>query len=47
MLQRIAASRKIELDVHAVDESIIVFTCAKDVRATLSAYMAGRGITAD
>jgi hypothetical protein len=47
MLRRIAASRKIELDVHAVDESIIDFTCAKDVRATLTAYMLGRGITAD
>jgi hypothetical protein len=47
MLRRIAASRKIELDVHAVDESIIDFTCAKDVRATLNAYMLGRGITAD
>jgi hypothetical protein len=47
MLRHIAASRKIELDVHAVDESIIDFTCAKDVRATLTAYMTGRGITAD
>jgi len=47
MLRRIAASRKIELDVHAVDESIIDFTSAKDVRADLTEYMTGRGITAD
>jgi hypothetical protein len=47
MLRRIAASRKLELDVRAVDDSIIDFSSGKDVRATLTAYMTGRGITAD
>jgi hypothetical protein len=47
LLRHIAASRKLELDVRAVDDSVIVFNCGKDVRATLTAYMTGRGITAD
>jgi hypothetical protein len=47
LLRRIASSRKLELDIRAADNSIIIFNCDKDVRATLTAYMVGRGITAD
>jgi hypothetical protein len=46
-LRRMAASRKLELDVRAADDSVINFAADKDARATLSEYIEGRGITDD
>jgi hypothetical protein len=46
-LRRLAASRKIELDVRAEDDSVIDFTSNKDSRVLLNGYMTGRDITAD
>jgi hypothetical protein len=47
MLRRMAASRKLELDVRAADDAVIAFSSAKDARATLTGYTTGRGITVD
>jgi len=47
MLRRMAASRKIALDVHAQDDSVIDFSTNKDFRSLLNGYMTGRDITAD
>ncbi len=46
-LRRMAASRKLELDVRAADRSIIAFTAATDMRAALSEYVQSRGLTGD
>jgi hypothetical protein len=46
-LRRMAASRKLELDVRAADDSVINFSSGKDPRATLTEYVKGRGITDD
>jgi hypothetical protein len=47
MLRRMAASRKLELDVRAVDGSTITFAPTLDTRAVLTQYMKDRAITAD
>jgi hypothetical protein len=46
-LRRMAASRKLELDVRAVDGSTITFTPTLDTHAVLTQYMKDRGITGD
>jgi hypothetical protein len=46
-LKRMAASRRLELDVRAVDDSTISFSSSQDTRATLTEYVKGRGITGD
>jgi hypothetical protein len=46
-LRRMAASRKLELDVRAVDGSMITFAPTLDTRTVLSQYMKDRDITAD
>jgi hypothetical protein len=47
MLKRMAASRKLELDVRAADGSMIAFAPTVDTRAVLTQYMKDRDITAD
>jgi hypothetical protein len=47
MLRRMAASRKLELDVRAADGSMIAFAPTVDTRAVLTQYMKDRAITAD
>jgi hypothetical protein len=47
MLRRMAASRKLELDVRAPDGSMIAFAPTVDTRAVLTEYMKDRDITAD
>jgi hypothetical protein len=47
MLRRMAASRKLGLDVRAQDGSIISFSPTLDTRAALSQYLQARGITGD
>jgi hypothetical protein len=47
MLRRMAASRKLGLDVRAEDGSIISFSPTLDTRAALSQYLHARGITGD
>jgi hypothetical protein len=46
-LRRMAASGKLELDVHAADGSTTSFTPTVDTRAVLTKYMKDRGITGD
>ena len=46
-LKRMAASGKLELDVHAADGSTTSFTPTVDTRAVLTKYMKDRGITGD
>jgi len=46
-LRHMAASKKLELEVRAVDGSIISFTPTVDTRAVLTQYMKDRGITGD
>jgi hypothetical protein len=46
-LKRMAASRKLELDVRAVDGSILSFAPTLDAHAALTQYLHDRGITAD
>jgi hypothetical protein len=46
-LRRMGASRKLELDVRAVDGSVISFIPTLDTRAVLTQYMKNRGITGD
>jgi hypothetical protein len=46
-LRRMAASKKLELDVHTADGSAITFTPTVDTRAVLTQYMKDRGITGD
>jgi hypothetical protein len=47
MIRRMSASRKIELEVRAQDDSVLDFTSDKDSRTLLNGYMVGRDITAD
>ena len=46
-LKRMAASQKLELDVRAVDGSILSFTPSLDAHAALTQYLQDRGITPD
>jgi hypothetical protein len=46
-LRRMAASRKLELDVSAVDGSTVSFSPSSDTHAALSRYLQDRGLTAD
>ena len=46
-LRRMAASGKLELDVRAVDGSLMRFAPTRDTRATLTQYLKARGITGD
>lgn len=46
-LRRMAASRKLDLDVRAVDGSIIRFSSTLDSHAALTQYLQNRGITGD
>jgi hypothetical protein len=46
-LRHMAASKKLELDVHSVDDSVITFTPTVDTRVVLTQYMKDRGITGD
>jgi hypothetical protein len=46
-LRRMAASRKLELDVRAVDGSTIAFAPTLDTHAVLTQYIKDRGITGD
>lgn len=46
-LRRMAASRKLELDVRAADGSVIAFSPTLDSHRALSEYMRDRGITDD
>jgi hypothetical protein len=46
-LRRMAASRKLELDVRAVDGSTITFAPTLDTHAVLTQYVKDRGITGD
>ena len=44
-LKRMAASRKLELDVRAADGSMISFSPTLDARAALTRYLQARGIS--
>ena len=46
-LKRMAASRKLELNVRATDGSTMTFSAAGDPRPVLTKYMQVRGITGD
>ena len=46
-LKRMAASRKLELDVRAVDGSTLSFAPTLDAHAALTQYLHDRGITGD
>jgi hypothetical protein len=46
-LQRMAASRKLELDVSAVDGSTVSFSPSSDTHAVLTRYLQDRGLTGD
>jgi hypothetical protein len=46
-LRRMAASRKLELDVSAVDGSTVSFAPTSDTRAVLTRYLQDRGLTRD
>ena len=46
-LERMAASRKLELDVRAVDGSIMSFSPSLDAHAALTRYLHDRGLTGD
>jgi hypothetical protein len=46
-LRHMAASKKLELDVRAVDDSEIIFTPTVDTRVVLTQYIKDRGITGD
>jgi hypothetical protein len=46
-LRRMAASRRFELDVRAVDGAVIDFSPTRDTRSILSEYLRARGITVD
>jgi hypothetical protein len=46
-LRRMAASRKLELDVRAADGSVIAFAATVDMRAALTEYVQSRGLTGD
>jgi hypothetical protein len=44
-LRRMAASRKLELDVGAVDGSTVIFSPTSDTRAVLNRYLQDRGLS--
>ncbi|HME37819.1 MAG TPA: hypothetical protein VKG63_02565 [Steroidobacteraceae bacterium] len=46
-LRRMAASRKLELDLRAPDGSVMTFAPSADARSTLTRYLEARGITGD
>jgi len=46
-LRRMAASRKLQLDVRSVDQSIIGFSPTLDAHTALTEYVRSRGITDD
>jgi hypothetical protein len=46
-LRRMAASRKLELDVRAADGSAVAFSPTVDTRAALTDYVKSRGVTGD
>ena len=46
-LRRMAASRKLELDVGAADGSTVSFSPSSDTRAILTRYLQDRGLTRD
>ena len=46
-LRRMAASRKLELDVRAADGSIVSFSPTADTGSILTKYLQARGITGD
>jgi hypothetical protein len=46
-LRRMAASRKLELSVRAIDASIMLFSPTQDSRPVLTQFMQVRGITGD
>jgi hypothetical protein len=46
-LRRMAASRKLELDVSAVDGSTVSFSSSSDTHAVLTRYLQDRGLTGD
>jgi hypothetical protein len=46
-LRRMAASRKLELDVRATDGAVIAFSALLDMRAALAEYVQSRGLTGD
>jgi hypothetical protein len=47
MLRQMAASKTLELNVRAADDSIVNFAASGDTREPLSAYLHARGITDD
>ena len=47
VLKRMAASRKLDLNFRAADESLIEFTPSHDTRATLTQFLQARGINGD
>jgi hypothetical protein len=47
MLKRMAASKKLELDVRNADDSIVIFVPTEDTSTTLTQYLHARGITGD
>jgi hypothetical protein len=47
MLKAMAASRKLELDVHAADGSTLSFSPPQDTRPTFTQYLQARGLTGD
>jgi len=47
MLERMAASRKLELEVRAMDDSTLRFTPSHDARAALTEYVRSLGLTGD
>jgi hypothetical protein len=46
-LRRMAASRKLELDIPAAEGSSIALTAAADMRAALTEYVRSRGLSGD
>ena len=47
LLRRMAASRKLQLEFRAQDQSTVEFTPTHDTHATLTQFLQARGITAD
>jgi len=47
MLELMASSHKLQLDVRATDGSIVSFVPSGDARTILGEYLRGRGITGD
>lgn len=46
-LRRMAASRKLELDIRAADGAVIAFSALVDMRAVLAEYVQSRGLNGD